>query len=251
MAIWDDYNWKFWKPNDEPLPEKAKRFRKISICTTCMDRTHDLKKTLIQNILDNSDYPNVEFVVLNYNSKDDMHEWVQGELRLWIKNGVVSYHRTKTPKFYDMAKSRNLAFSLAQGEICNNVDADNYTGKGFASVINKMAELCPDHAVFSKGKRLMHGRLGFYKDEFFEELGGYDEELVGYGFDDHNIMYRAMNNGYKMMWWGDVCPMSRIKTPRGIVGKNMVNKKWKETEKINKKITMDKIKKGIMKVNGN
>ena len=51
---------------------------KVSICTTCMDRLSDLKQTLPQNIQDNLDYPNVEFVVLDYNSKkDDVDGWIK------------------------------------------------------------------------------------------------------------------------------------------------------------------------------
>jgi len=240
MAIWGDYNWDFWNPKKEHLKAPTK-FRKISICTTCMNRTYDLKETLLKNIHDNRDYPNLEFVLLNYNSKDDLDEWVKNNLNKYIKNKKVVYYKTDQPEYYRMAHSRNIAFKVASGDIINNVDADNFTNKGFATIINMLAELREEKAVFSKGKRLMHGRLGFYKKDFLS-LGGYDEELKGYGFDDHNILYRAMNNGYKMMWWGNICKMDRIKTPKGNVTKNMKEKDWKKTEKINKEITFKKIK---------
>jgi hypothetical protein len=242
MAIWDDYKWNFWNPETEPLPANPNKIRKISLCTTCMNRTYDLKKTLIKNINDNSDYPNVEFVLLNYNSQDDMEEWVKSSLMDYIKNGRLVYYKTTDPQFYQMGHSRNVAFKLSTGEIVNNIDADNFTNPGFASVINKLAELQPTMGVFAKGKRMMHGRLGMHKDLFLK-VGGYDEDLVGYGFDDHSLLYRAMALGSKLMWWGTVCPMDRIKTPRKLVTENMEPKakKWRDTEKINKEITFKKL----------
>jgi len=249
MKLWDKYNWSFWEPKKEPLPEDedVKKHRKISICTNCMGRTYDLKRTYVKNIVDNLDYPNVEFVLLNYNSDDDMDEWVKRYLTPYIEDGVVNYYKTTEPEFYEMGHSRNVQGKLAQGDIINNVDADNYCGFGFADAINKLAELQPNDAVFCKGKRMMHGRFGMYKDEFLK-YGGYDEDLTGYGYDDHHLMNRVMAQpNYKMMWWTGVKDnnfMRRIKTPRNVVGKNMREKKWKKTERANKELALSKLEKG-------
>lgn len=243
MRIWDEYKWEFWEPSEEPLPTDVSKERKISICTNVMGRTYDLKRTYVKNIVDNLDYPNVEFVLVNYNSKDDMDEWVKRYLSVYIEDGIVNYYKTTEPEFYEMGHSRNLQSKLAQGDIINNVDADNYCGFGFADAINKLAELRPEKAVFAKGKRMMHGRFGMYKKEFLE-LGGYDEDLTGYGYDDHHVMNRAMASGYKLMWWTGVPGnnfMRRIKTPRNIVGTNMREKKWKKTETVNKTIALKKL----------
>ena len=82
-----------------------------------------------------------------------------------IEEGILNYYKTTEPEFYSMAISRNIAFKVAQGDIVNNVDADNLVGKGFASFINMLANETPEKAVFTKGKRMMHGRIGFYKKE--------------------------------------------------------------------------------------
>jgi hypothetical protein len=238
-----------WQPKINPLPTEAKVNRKISICTTCMDRTYDLKTTYIKNIEENiATYPNCEFVLLNYNSSDDMDEWVKNNLMKYIDAGILNYYKTTEPKFYNMSHSRNVAFKLAQGDIVNNVDADNFTGEKFAYLVNMLAELQDSKAVFAKGKRMMHGRIGLYKKEFLE-LGGYDEDLVGYGFDDHSVMYRAMMSGYKLMWWCGICKMGRIKTPRKEITKNFEQKSWKETERLNKKIVYDKLEAGNLLAN--
>jgi len=248
MSIWDDYNWDFWNPISEPIPNEPKRIRKISFITTCMDRTNDLKITFPQNWEDNKNYPDIEFVLINYNSKDDMDEWVKNNLMNFIESGKVIYVKTTEPKFYEMGHSRNIGFKVATGEIVNNLDADNYSGKDFAWNINLLAEVRPEKAVFAKGKKRMHGRIGLYKTEFIE-LGGYDEDLTGYGFDDHGVVYRAMALGFKFMWWCGLVKMDRIKTPRNVVGENMKIKNWRKTEEINKGITFNKLRDGKFIVN--
>ena len=248
---WD--SWSFWSPADEPLPKDGDitRHRKISICTNCMGRTNDLRRTYLKNIADNLDYPDIEFVLLNYNSKDDMDEWVKRYLSPFIEDGIVNYYKTTEPEFYEMGHSRNVQSKLAQGDIINNVDADNYAGFGFADAINKLAELKRTKAVFCKGKRMMHGRFGMYKREFME-VGGYDEDLTGYGYDDHWVMDRAMARGYKMMWWTGVPDnnfMRRIKTPRNLVGVNMREKSWKKTERANQELAEAKLAAGDLTSN--
>lgn len=251
--FWD--NWNIWNPSLEPLNQREpKKYRKISICTTCMNRASDLKKTLVQNIKDNSDYPNIEFVVLNYNSQDNMHKLMQSnDIRYLIKMGKIKYLITKTPKYYSMAHSRNIAFKNATGQIVTNVDADNFTGKGFAAFLNKLAEICPEKAFFAKGKRMMHGRIGMYKTDFLE-MGGYDENLSGYGFDDHDLMIRSMTKGFKLMWWAGLTEEDftrRIKTPRSEVGLNFENQNWKETERLNRSSSLTNISAGKLIANQN
>lgn len=181
---------------------------KISICTTVMNRKEDLMKTLLQNIKDNSDYPDpggVEFVILDYNSNDGLEDWALKELWWQTQTGRVSYYRTEEPKKYSMTHSRNVAFKLAEGDIVLSVDADSYTEKGFVSFILRLANEAPERAFFAKSRQLLRGRIGFYKKEFIEILGGYDEELTGYGHDDMDIMNRAVESGLRMMCFRKFC----------------------------------------------
>lgn len=183
---------------------------KVSICTTCMDRLSDLKQTLPQNIKDNSDYPNVEFIVLDYNSKrDDVGGWIKSEMMEYIDNGKLVFYRTEEPEFFDMSHAKNVVFLAATGDIVNSVDGDNFTPPskeyGFATYINKLANEQPEKAIFAKSRQLLRGRLGFYKREFIE-IGGYNERLKGYGNEDSNLQNRAWMCGYKMLSYrGQFC----------------------------------------------
>lgn len=229
-----------WNLKAEPLPESPKQFRKISFCTSCKNRTHDLKQTYIKNIEDNKEYPNIEWVLLNYNSEDDMEEWVKENLMTYIEKGIVNYYRNPEPKYFLMSHSRNMSFKLATGDIINNVDADNFINKNVASTINLMAEIQPEKAIFCKSLRKCHGRIGMYKNEFFS-IGGYDEMLTGYGHEDTNLLSRLLHMGYKLMWYNNLCSMSRLKISRKIKFKYLEDADHKKTGRQNIKITNEKI----------
>lgn len=178
----------------------------ISICTTCMGRANDIKQTFLLNISDNLSYStnpekNLEFLLLDYNSKDDLEKWAKKNLKKLISKGLVTYYKTTEPQFYSMTHSRNIAFKLAKGYIVNNVDADHFTNFGFCSQINALANQFQDKTVFVKSRQKNRGRLSFFKDEFIS-LGGYDEGLEGYGFDDKDLLYRAVKSGFRVVRYG-------------------------------------------------
>lgn len=188
VQVWDG---KFTKP--------VKKEYKISLCTTSMNRLKDVKRTIPKNIKDNSDYSNIEFVLLDYNSKDGLGDWVKSEMMEYIEKGTLVYYRTEEPEYYDMSHSRNIAFKLATGDIINSIDADAYTNEGFVTFVNQLANEQPRKAIFAKSRQLLRGRLGFYKDEFTKLLGGYNEQLKGYGNDDSDLLNRAWGLDFRMM----------------------------------------------------
>lgn len=242
---------KFW---NGVFTKKIEKEYSISFCTTCMGRLYNLKETLPVNIKDNSDYKNLEFVILDYNSQDGLWDYMKENFSDEIASGLVSYYRTSEPVKFSMAHSRNIAFKLARGEIVNNLDADNFTrdykrsaNESWASYINKIAHEQKEKVIFAKGRRSMHGRIGFYKSEFIDLLGGYDEGLLGYGHDDHDLVQRAWALGFTMFWWGgQYC--SRIKTSNKEKNENL-ERKWKITENENKEKSANNIKNGKFKAN--
>ena len=98
---------------------------KISFCTVCMNRLYHLKQTLPRSIKDNMDYPNVEFVLLDYNSEDGLENWVNTEMSDYIDSGVLVYYKTEEPEHFHRSHSRNVMFKLASGDILINLDADH------------------------------------------------------------------------------------------------------------------------------
>jgi hypothetical protein len=238
-------NFKIW---DERLVKPVVRDYKVSICTTCMNRLEHLRQTYVQNIEDNLDYQNVEFVLLDYNSQDGLDVWAKENLMKYIEKGVLNYYRTTEPEYYSMAHSRNVAFKLAQGDIVNNVDSDQFTRKGFATFINKIANQQDEKVIFAKSRQLLRGRLGFYKRDFIELLGGYDEDLVGYGHDDQDLINRALELDFLLMCWR--APFSGgIKSHRKHSTSNFEEKRWWYTEGRNRLLSYANLIIGRFKAN--
>jgi len=201
---------------------------KVSICTTSMNRLYDLKQTLIQNIEDNSDYQNLEFVVLNYNSSDDIDSFIFRECGKYIERGILNYYKTEEPKFYSMSHARNIAFKLATGDIVNSIDADHFTNKGFAQKINLIANTTGKETVFVKSRQRNRGRISMFRDDFLK-IGGYDEEIKDYGFEDEDLLARSRKLGFKVIrYGGEFC--SIVPTHKIHPVNNYENKDWRYTQ---------------------
>lgn len=192
---------------------------KISFCIVCMNRLHQLKETLLKNILDNYDYSNLEFLVLNYNSQDGMDEWIKDCLGNYLSAGKVVYYHTTEPASFSHSHSKNLAFKLATGDIVCNLNADHYTGKGFAAYVNKK---------FTEEKRIVLTTVDYFntkldyhpaKDVFgkvcvkksdFLKVRGFDEQMDHYGFEDWDFVNRLEMDGCKRTFVEDFAYLNYI-----------------------------------------
>lgn len=182
---------------------KVNTFYKISFCTTSMNRLGHIKKTLIKNIEDNLSYPNLEFILLDYNSSDGLEKWVFEKCKKYLDSGRLVYHRTEKPKLFHMANAKNMSHQLATGDIVCGLDADNFTNRNFAYYINFVAN--QDMNIIGapvwddSGAHLSDfgGRMFISKNNF-TKLGGYDEQFVGWGYEDLDFKHRAMEEGLKI-----------------------------------------------------
>ncbi len=173
----------------------------ISFCTNCMNRLYHLKHTIEENIKSNRNYGNVEFVLVNYNSKDGMHRWVKKNLMQYIDSGILNYYHTTEPKYFHMSKAKNLAHKLAKNEILCNLDGDNFTGDDFAFYINYLFNQEGLDTIFHFKKAPYwgtEGRIALTKKNF-EKLGGYDEDFHPAGHQDHDLLERAKAIGLEYM----------------------------------------------------
>jgi hypothetical protein len=180
---------------------------KISFCTAVMNRLDHIKQTLKKNILDNLDYANLEFVLLDYNSSDGLEKWVRDEMKEFLNSGQLKFYKTNKPTFFHRSHSRNLAFLLATGDIVCNVDADNFIGKSFAKYIhdafvgneNIILSSIPfpeNHYPNYKPDHNTMGRIVCTK-KAFTTVNGYDERFLSYGFEDFDLVNRIELSGYK------------------------------------------------------
>lgn len=178
---------------------------KISFCITCMNRLSHLKKTLRTNLRYNADYPNIEFVLLDYNSADGLQSWVLKNFKKELASGSLAYYKTAKPKYFHMANAKNIAHNLASGDIVCNLDADNFTGKDFAFYINLVMQKSMNIiGIHSNEFSLTRGHISdcggriFLSKANFLKLGGYNESFVGWGHEDIEFKKRASLLGLKV-----------------------------------------------------
>ncbi len=173
----------------------------VVFCTTCKDRTEHLERTLPRNLRDNADHPHCTFVVLNYNSRDHLEDFLRSH-QADVDAGRLAVYRFTEPTPFRMAHAKNLAHRLGMregGDVLVNLDADNYTGEGFAAYL---AEMFREPGVFGwanmvKGElpRGISGRIAVSREAFLV-TGGYDERYAAWGPDDKDFNQRLRRLGF-------------------------------------------------------
>jgi hypothetical protein len=170
-----------------------KRKPKISYCTTTMGRLHHLWLTLSCNLQHNR-YSDVEFLVLDYGSLDGVEEWIRQAFPAELKSGLLQFYRISWPTSFHISHAKNCAHRLAHGEILANVDADTFVLPEYGQALrehlsggsrNYVRLIRPGRGQFS-----LYGRIALRREEFIR-LGGYNENLQSYGFEDTNLMERG------------------------------------------------------------
>jgi len=170
---------------------------KVAFCITCMNRLKHLQQTIEQNIQDNFLKEKVEFILLDYNSKDGLEKWVYNNMRKYIDEETLVYYKTTEPTYYLRSHSRNVAFRLANATILCNLDADNFLGKGFSNfLLEKFSNYNKIFITNSSLVRDTFGRISIRNEDFFS-IRGYNEALHGYGDEDSDIQNRLMQKGLK------------------------------------------------------
>jgi glycosyltransferase involved in cell wall biosynthesis len=165
-----------------------------------MNRLEHLKQTFLRNIESSSSYPDVEFILLDYNSTDGLEEWAKNNLSVHIESGKVVFVQTKEPKYWVAAHAKNIAHKVATGDILCNIDSD-------VLIPNKFCEYIRE--AFSSDRKIVMafdsqdqygndgcaGVVAATRKDFYS-VNGYDESIrLGWGCDDTNYQFRVrMNN---------------------------------------------------------
>jgi hypothetical protein len=135
--------------------------------------------------------PDVQFVLLNYNSPDELHGWAAKNLREFIAAGRLIYVHERTASHFHASKAKNLAHRFGTNDILFNLDGDNWA--------NGVYELFRDHPqcilhLFNRQGDGTCGRIGMPR-EWFYRLGGYDESFEPMGHQDVDLVWRGQAMG--------------------------------------------------------
>jgi hypothetical protein len=174
----------------------------VSFCITCKDRLVHLRETLPRNLGWHEDDPDVEFVILNYNSGDDLQNWVRKTCGPQLASGRVVHFLNPEPAMFQASHAKNQAFRLARGSIVCNLDADNFTGPGFAAYVRTQLQsldflsggVIRKDRIVATNVRGVEGR-NVLPRELFWAMGGFDEDFSSWGYEDSNLSERILAIG--------------------------------------------------------
>lgn len=196
---------------------------KISFVTTCMNRSYSIKKTLIHNIENLKQFNNIEFVLLNYDSHDDLDSYIKENCQKYIEAGILNYYKLQEKvEFFQRSRAKNIAYKLSNGNIIHNVDAEWLMYSPIVDLIRK-------NFVNGQEKRTLHiggrgGGIVNYKKHFID-AGGYDERMNVWGFEDSDLFNRLkIGFGFEHIRTTLLPYADNIKTRRDERNKNIPSK---------------------------
>ena len=175
----------------------------LSFCITCMNRIDQIKKTLITNLFDNNN-PNVEFILVDFNSSDGLKEYIYTNqiIKKYLDKKQLKYFFTDKLKYWHASIAKNTAHKLASGNIVVNLDCDNYIGKDGADILIDKFKNKGENIIISQTSQIYGsgtaGRISLTKKNFIK-LGGYDEQFYPMGYQDTDLIERAVRFNIKFI----------------------------------------------------
>ena len=164
----------------------------ISLCLPCKNRTPDLRVALPAMIRAANASPPVEICVLNYNSDDDLDEYIATVNGLKEPNRLI-YAKCTGRQYFHQAHSRNLAYRMGTGEYTVTMGADILLAEDFIVYVR---ERIAEGAVWMATRKAFGGVVVVQAREF-AEAGGYDERFEFYGSQGTDLVARLQRRGGK------------------------------------------------------
>jgi predicted glycosyltransferase involved in capsule biosynthesis len=175
----------------------------ITFGTSCMGRTHHLRQIYVNNIETALAFsPDIKFTLLNWNSQDGMDQWVSSALAEYIDSGTVKYIRNKSPTSFSQSKTKNITMRSNNSKIVCNLDADNVLTRKFLVELTHQFDNHNNPIV--RGVVCMNGCTGRIacRRESLIELGGFNEEMIGWGYEDTDFVKRfELHFNTKCLFW--------------------------------------------------
>ena len=174
----------------------------LSFCISCMNRLHQISKTLIKNLEDNKNQ-NIEFILVDFNSNDGLKEYIftNNYIKKYLDSKQLKYFFTDKLKYWHASIAKNTTHKLANGKFLVNLDCDNFIGKDGGDLLLKLFKEDED-IIISQSRNIFGsgtaGRISLSKENF-TKLGGYDEFFYPMGYQDTDLINRAIELNLKLI----------------------------------------------------
>jgi hypothetical protein len=167
----------------------------FSLCTSCMGRLNHLKMTLPVSL----SHDCAEILLVDYSCPEGAGDWAEQTFPAEVQTGRLRVIRVPARPEYHHSHAKNVTHVRAQGAVLINADADNFIDKVY---LDRCVEFFDDPLVQvvrpapwdSSATSGMMGRMALRRSAFVA-LGGYDEDMTGWGSDDNDLLRRAFALG--------------------------------------------------------
>ena len=166
-----------------------------------MDRKYQLEKTLLQNLKDSTNNE-TEFILFDFGSKDGLKEYIYNSFNEYLESKKLKYYYTDKLKYWHASIAKNTAHMYANGKYIVNLDCDNYIGENGDTLIINIFKENGDNIIISQSNYKLGsgnaGRISLTKSNFLI-LGGYNEYFYPMGYQDPDLINRAVKYGLKLI----------------------------------------------------
>jgi predicted glycosyltransferase involved in capsule biosynthesis len=172
----------------------------LTFCTTIKNRKYQLEQTLLQNLLDSIN-KDTEFILIDFGSTDGLKKYIYDNFKEYLDSKKLKYYYTDKLKYWHASIAKNTTHKYAKGKYIVNLDCDNFIGKNGDNILIKLFEnnnniiISQSDTIFGSGNS---GRISLSKDNFLK-LGGYNEFLYPMGYQDADLIQRAIKYGLKLI----------------------------------------------------
>jgi hypothetical protein len=171
---------------------------KISFCTFIRDRLYQYRQTALHNAQMAAGH-DAEFCLADMGSQDGLLKYVNEELRpAWTSDAVFKFRHWTTVAAgpFSMSRHKNAAHRMATGDIVVSLDCDNLIGPKFCEWLKATLGRADVVAHAWTGNWIdgTYGRIAMRRSTF-DDIGGYDEDLLPACYEDTDLIERARASG--------------------------------------------------------
>jgi glycosyltransferase involved in cell wall biosynthesis len=164
---------------------------KISICTQIKNRLYQFKKTFKENIKTITKFTNVEWIIVDINSTDELDKFIVSNISM---HKQIHYYKSLDQIYYSIPVAKNFAVRLSTGDYVFNLDADNYLESAIEIIqTNNYSGI--HYNTTNKG---IFGRIGCARTAF-KQVGGYDESFYPAGHHEQDLINRLSLINYELL----------------------------------------------------
>jgi hypothetical protein len=219
-------------------------------CTACMGRLANLRETLPHNLRVADPFaPRVRLLVLDYGCPDGTAAWVRRHHADALADGRLDLRRTAEPTCFRTSHAKNVAHRAAGDGVLSNLDADNLLDGDYIRYLLECFRRDDGRVVVTCTGEGLGGRVTMRR-ACFESLGGYDEAMRGWGYEDSDLVERARRAGGSVTGYRgrrDFIPNSPAeKTARHPEGARDL----RETYRRNEAMSREHVRRGVVDPNG-